>query len=393
MAAPSSLPAPVDAVRLSRAKSRRAGRVAARRILHQESNLKRVRACGRYPSSDELVGVKVSEVPGGLVAGYCGVALCGMTWVCPVCSARIAAKRQQEIADAARKWQDTGGAVTMVTLTMRHASVQRLADLWGALNGAWSNATSGRAWQAERERYGVAGWCRVVEATHGDNGWHVHVHAALFTDGASRWDPQELGSLMFSRWRDKLVSQGMRAPLEGSGGLHVRTWAGRVEVLGEYFAKAVYEPDDRANAIGMEVARGDLKDGRISGHRTPFRILRDIAKNGDAADLALWHEWEKASHGRCQLTWSKGFRARLLADAPELTDEEIVEQDEGGVKVVSLPRGSWRTIERDPALSAWVLELAEQDLSGGVLRAGLDDKGIAWEWPKWVAALRRVEHR
>jgi hypothetical protein len=73
---------------------------------------------------------------------------------------------------------------------------------------------------------------------------------------------------------------------------------------------------------GLEVARGDLKAGRL-GSVTPFEILDYFARTGDADALELWNRYEVVSKHRQCITWSKGLRRRLLPDEEdELTDEE-----------------------------------------------------------------------
>jgi len=106
----------------------------------------------------------------------------------------------------------------------------------------------------------------------------------------------------------------------------------------------------------LEVARGDLKDARM-GNRTPFAVLRGLVEVHHTGDLgptrtlrdvrrdeALWAEWERGSKGRRQIAWTPGLRAELLADEPELTDEQIAEQDQGGEDVALIDAETFRTI-------------------------------------------------
>lgn len=54
-------------------------------------------------------------------------------------------------------------------------------------------------------------------------------------------------------------------------------------------------------------------------------MLSNALETGEAADVHGWWEWERASHGRRQIAWSKGLRewANL---GKEQTDEEIAEE-------------------------------------------------------------------
>ena len=377
-------------------RDRRAERYGARYLLWKESALPRVQGCGR-----------ASMLPGGLVAvkaqgaglerraGYGGLTSCGSVWCCPVCAAKIAGERQDEIASAVREWQARGHTVAMVTLTNRHRRGQSLRSLWDGNTKAWHAVTSGGSWRREQGRYDVQGWCRVVEVTVGANGWHVHVHALLFLRGDCRVDPRGLGAQMFGRWADALDKAGLAAPLMHLGGLDVRVLGGDVSVLGAYFAKAVYRgsaDDGEAARLAMEIARGDLKDARL-GNRTPFRVLRDIELHGDADDLATWHEWERTSKGRRQLTWSKGLRADLLAGVVERTDEEVADADDvRGEPVLYVKANAWRWAAWEGAA---LLVVAESDDTGNNLRAVLRARGWGWLEPSAVldAAAAEVAQR
>ena len=151
-------------------RDRRGERYGARYLLWRESSLPRVQGCGR-----------ASMLPGGVVsvkgqgagverrAGFGGLTSCGSVWCCPVCAAKIAGERQDEIAAAVRAWQAVGGTVAMVTLTNRHRRGQSLRSLWDGNTKGWHAVTSGASWVRNCERYGVVGWLRVVEVTVGLN--------------------------------------------------------------------------------------------------------------------------------------------------------------------------------------------------------------------------------
>lgn len=247
----------------------------------------------------------------------------------------------------------------MVTLTMRHRRGQRLADLWDALSYAWGRVTSGRAWVNDCETFGAViprkiktgkkagqidnspriGFARVVETTHGKKGWHVHVHALLFVKAdVSASGLAALADSMYGRWAVALVERGLTSPVPEHG-VDVRVVTdGDGGALGRYFSKNVFTADK----AGFEIAGGGNKIAH-RGNRTPFQILADILAVGDADDLAIWHEWEEASHNRRQLTWSAGLR-EFLALADEKTDEEIAEEELGGDVVLMLTAPEYAVI-------------------------------------------------
>ena len=48
---------------------------------------------------------------------------------------------------------------------------------------------------------------------------------------------------------------------------------------------------------------------------------------------------DEVMHGKAQLFWSQGLRARLLPESEELTDEEIVEGEDGVEELVAVIPG------------------------------------------------------
>lgn len=300
-------------------------------------------------------------------AGTAGLQSCGSVWSCPVCARKISARRGQDVGGVLSAVQDANGSAAMVTLTMRHRKGMRLSVLWAALSAAWAAATSGGAWQREKEQFGVLGWLRTVEATHGENGWHIHVHAVMAFDSPMSAEMMEqLGIRMFNRWARALARKKLSAVAE-SGGLDVRPvamTADSVERIGEYMSKIAYE-----------VTSPSTKDGRY-GNRSPFAILRDALATSLADDAELWLEWEKASHGKRQLTWSQGLRdwARL---GREQTDEEIVAEDHGGRDLFVICPEDW------PRIAHVQYELLDAVEVGGMLGGirWLQAHGIRWWCP------------
>lgn len=380
--------------------ARRRLRFNARRFLGFQSTLRRVRYCGRDAvkgvSGMEGVTVMASGTGTGRRAGLGQVQHCGSVWSCPVCSHKINAVRAAEIADAVIAWHAAGNRIVFLTLTMRHNSSQSLDDLWtNGVSAAWGRATSGRPWLTDQETYGTPvsrvvksgkkagqtvtnmriGFARVVETTHGGNGWHVHVHALLFVRGDITGDEAfALGDSMFERWSDALVAAGFDAPTPVHG-VDVRLCGpADSHAVAKYFAKNSYG-QDKAGKLGWEAAGGTGKSGsKKYGNRTPFEVLRDASAAGPADangelndDMAIWWEWETASKGKRQLTWSPWLRAMLFPEV-EKTDEEIAnELLERGEVVLRLRDAQWKAIE--PEVES-LLDAVESD----------DDMTAAYAW-------------
>lgn len=167
-------------------RSARDDRWAALGWLWDHSTLARVRACRRTVTDSEA-GVRLRRNSDGS-ASWSGLQSCGSTWACPTCSEGIQSGRQADVAAALAAARALGLVVAFVTFTVRHQRHQSLAEVWDGVSDAWRLATSGdpRAWSADRDRFGVVGYCRLWETTHGSKGWHVHAHALVFLDPTGR---------------------------------------------------------------------------------------------------------------------------------------------------------------------------------------------------------------
>jgi hypothetical protein len=341
-----------------------------RRRLWELSSLERVRACGRVARTPDGGAVlRLSGEEGQRTGGFAGLVSCGSPWACPTCARKIGARRAQEIRDLVDAVHAAGGACALITLTLRHHRRQPLVDLWTALNAAWSRVTSARRYRAECEQHGVEGWVRAVEVTRGEgSGWHPHAHLLVILDGPiSQERLDELAGAWHDRFARALARRGHES-LADHGGLDARLVQaddGAGGALGTYLSK-----------IAREVTGGMIKDGR-RGSRSPFAILRDGLATGLADDLEAWWEFERASHGRRQVTWSRGIRDRYRLAAEE-TDAEIAEHDLGGEDVLVLPGETWRAV-RDAA--EVLLAVAEDEGPAGAAR-WLRARGLVWTWAR-----------
>jgi hypothetical protein len=412
----------------------RTARLSALYLQWDESSLTSPRLCGKFPRNDTSghVQIKASGSGADRRAGISGLMTCGSVWACPSCSHTIAASRAGEVTAAIEAWQAQGDGyrVALATLTLRHRDTQKLAYIWSVLGYGWEKVTSGRGWLADGARYGSvvptvpktgrnAGvmqfeqripFVRVVEATFGRNGWHLHIHSVLFLgpgqDGgpATDADCARLQGSMYQRWSSAVAKDwcrdcktrtfmhkgeprvcprtgrycrdarlpGMSAPSRARGvDVKLVDPAAATQVLGDYFTKAVYSGPQSA---GFEATMGQHKQPK-NGNRTPFAVLADVAANGEVVDLELWHEWEQASKGRRQLTWSDGLRDFLGLDV-ERTDQELAEDDSlDGEVLVELDTGQWSTVRRRQHL---LRDAAEVDDTGLALYALLADLLPLW---------------
>ena len=341
--------------------------------------MSRVRSCGRYSTEDDgSVGIKITpNADGSNVSGFRGVTTCGSVWACPVCSAKIAAHRAGELSQAIQSYTENGQSVYLLTLTMRHHAGQSLDSCWSALSYGWNAANSGKKWQTDKEMFGVDGYNRVTEVTHGKNGWHVHAHVVLFFDREIGIESvRHIAHGMYGRWEKALRRKGFDAVEEHA--LDVRK---ADEWVSDYLAKTTYAEDPQLQAateayaeakeasakrLAAEAAMGVFKEAR-RGNRTPFKILDSIIAGQQigadtSEDQRLWREWEQSSKGRRQMIWSRGLRDRVgLND--ELDDEAVVEEDElQGDVVAWMPKATWNTVKWE---AEFLLQAFDQSIQDG----------------------------
>ena len=347
--------------RVGRRRGKRRERHVLRSKLRGLTTLGRVRKCGHTSVNGEGSGpgLRLTETKTGNVAGFSGLATCGSVWACPVCAAKIATRRAEDLADVMRYGLERGCSASMVTLTIRHHRGQSLRECWAAVTAGWRAVTTGKQWTTDADGAGLVGWVRAVEVTQGKNGWHVHVHALLIWDSTLPDEEADIiGQRMWQRWTRAVRRKGFDSLLRSADGKRVGVDVRKASLdpaaqggtgLHEYFTK-----------LAHEVTGGQAKLAQGQG-RTPFQLL-DRAVLGLADDVELWHEWESASKGRRQMEWSRGRRdLRAWAGlGDEETDEEIAGAELDGPDLLLLYPESWQTLRQSPEQVCDLFDAAER---------------------------------
>lgn len=322
-------------------------------------------------------GVAVHQGPDG-TSHLSGTETCGSIWACPVCSAKIRNHRAEEIAKALAGHISAGGGALLVTLTLPHQAGDALRRTVELVSSGFREINSGRAYKDDHDTFGILGHIRAFEVTHGVNGWHPHLHVILATERrATRDVAGAIEARWQARWDRWLVGNGWPASLAGIG-VRVDRVRRDAAAAGAYLAK-LQEGDKLDRSVGNEVARADLKGGRLDS-RVPFEILADFGSDGNAADLELWQEFQLATKGRSAIRWSQGLRAALLPEDEELTDEEIAAAEVGGDIVALLAPWLHRAIAGRPYGEAFLHVASEQGGYDGIRRyvraLGFDTRGV-----------------
>lgn len=295
--------------------------------------------CNRFLGGlDDQVTIRKGETG----SYFSGLVQCGSVWHCPVCAAKIAERRREQLELAVTTCQDQGGSNAMLTLTFPHTRADELDATLKLFVKALAKFRESRAYKAACKRVGLVGHVRALEVTWGaENGWHPHCHELLFfpspvLPGALL----ELKAALLVAWKAACALVGLPEP-DDKHGLDVRDALSAGAYLSKFGIERKWGP-------GAELARSHVKVGR--GQRfTPWDLLaesydaRMIRKEADRFGH-LWLEYAKAFHARRQLHWSKGLKA--LYAVPDLTDEELVQAEEKGTEetVTVIDFRTWREL-------------------------------------------------
>lgn len=295
-----------------------------------------------------------------------------------MCAAKIRAHRADEVARGLSTHIARGGGALLVTLTLPHQAGDALRKTIALVSDGFRSVNAGRGYADDRAAFGILGHIRAFEVTHGDHGWHPHLHVVVALDRpATRDSADALQARWQARWDRWLTRSGWAASIAGIG-VRVDRVRRDAAAVGSYLAK-LQEGERLDRSVGNEVARADLKGGR-RGSRVPFEILADFGSDGNAHDLQLWQEFQLATRGRSAIRWSKGLRGLLLDDEDELSDEEIAAAEVGAAEIARLVPGLYRRIAARPYGEAMLHVAAEQGGITGIVRfvraLGLDVAGV-----------------
>ena len=338
-----------------RRQRRKAAARAQKLIASQCSDLPeaaRIVQCGR--ASYSTSGVVLKRSAEGLVYPS-GVVTCGSPWSCLRCSYKIRAKRARHIAMAVAAHVAQGGGVLFGTFTMSHDRGEELDGLWTILSQGWAFMTAGRQWVDFRNQFGLVGWVKSVEVTHGANGWHPHVHVLFFIDAPMNDfdrgdDYQHFRRSLRSRWIRWFDRKHNRNVSQEFGTRFDPVKADESDVIGIYCTK-----------VGYELAMADSKIGRTEGQRHPFAIAHDAANYGDKADVMLLREWVLGSKRKKSIHWSGDQVKAYVAAEVDKTDAELAQEEQVGDKsLLVVERDLWqRLISRTDGARSDFLQLFE----------------------------------
>lgn len=308
-------------------------------------------SCGRYPVPGEQVRL-VRGVEGG--HGFSGVQRCGVGWVCPVCRLHISNVRQAEVTHGVERALEHGFYVTLVTVTAYHTRDDDLGELWPRFRKAVSQMLSTRRGRAWREAVGYIGRITGNEVTWGEaSGWHPHQHLLFITR-----HPISEPSL----WRLWEATAALRELVVNRGAFDVkRVDGGRLTT--SHVARYVTKP---GWGVAAELAASGEKLA-MTGRYSPFELLAEVERSGDADLADRFREYVEASQGVALLRWSQGLRAALGVTTESVSDEEAANETEADTTVVYVfERSEWLDVVAAGARLE-LLRVADRDGVRGVV--------------------------
>jgi hypothetical protein len=256
-----------------------------------------------------------------LVAHVTGIRRCGSPWACPVCAPVVRERRALEIDRGLSAHLAGGGGAVFVTLTLRHHRGDELGPRLALVSEALHECLKGAAWKRRAARLEYLGAIRATEVTWSEaNGWHPHVHAVLLLDrpiGDAEAD--DLRAWLLGRWGGVCERRGF-GTLSAAHGVDVQVVRSAPELAG-YLTKV-----DGGWGAGHELARGDVKAGRVHG-LVPAQLLGEFIETGEVRFKLLWQEYERATFGKRAIVWSAGLRRRLLGEEVEESDEALASSE------------------------------------------------------------------
>lgn len=299
-------------------------------------------------------------------AFYGGLMICGSVWICPVCAAKISERRRAELKQAVSSHRDSGGNLTMLTLTFSHFKSDRLEDSLKSLGQAVLKFRSGKRYDGLRKELGLFGSVRAMEITYGKNGWHPHFHILNFheyeIEGCER---EEYESRFYDLWSAACEKYGLRCSKEHGVKLGDATEA-------EYYIGKWGDLIEKKWQIDSEMSKSHVKKGREEG-LTPFDFLRRIVEDGDLEFESQFREYAGAMKGKQQLKWSRGLKERFAIN--DKTDEEIAESKEEPADLLGgLTWQDWRYIIQNDYRAKLLDYIELYGFEKALQKIGLDKK-------------------
>ena len=310
---------------------------------------------------------------------YSGLCTCGGVWVCPVCAAKVQARRTLEIQDLFQwAYKVMRKQIAMVTLTYPHALGDVLADSLEKHAEALVifRKYNNTKFKKFKDGIGYEGLVRSLEITHGSNGWHPHTHELWVMDYFEENKEREnyIYEFILDRWEHACRKVGLltddKVDAFRKHAVHIVFRAKD----SDYITKQNGD-NDKTWGADKEVATANSKIGKSNG-KAPFQIL--LESENSKKYRSLFIEYALAMKGKAQLFWTPGLKGKVGVE--EKTDEELAEEIRDTADLLAvLERPHWVCVVKNKA-RAQILDLAENKGIDGLI-AWFADFGLVLDKP------------
>ena len=302
----------------------------------------RIAKCGKWTLPRQKT--KIYKHKDTNKAFYGGLEVCSNVWICPVCAAKIAERRREELVRGREQAAKLGYQMVMLTLTAPHYLNDDVGDLLRGLRESLNKVFKDRSGRNFINRFQILGRIRALEVTWSENnGFHPHFHILLFVPtGYSAKDFKDMEDTFFPLWKGACEARGLGSPSRKHG---ISVDAG--EQVAEYVSKWGLED---------EMTKAHIK--RSNKGFSMFDLVRAYQETGDDKYKRVFMVFYRAFKRQQQLVWSKGLKDKLLIE--DKTDEELnAEETEQAVEFKEFTRDEWKAVRVSNSM-AYMLDLAEQ---------------------------------
>ncbi len=284
-----------------------------------------------FCQSDREDMIAIYQTEHSVVRG--GIQSCGKAWTCPVCGAKIAVRRNEEVKQILKKAHKMRKNVFLLTLTAPHYKDDQINSLTHRIQKAYKDLRNSRCWRNIAKNYILFGTIRALETTLGGiNGAHNHFHIILIFDMQITKATQEIIRMQILKgWMDACLKNNLLDILNKKQCDDFTKNAVNIkkDFDPEYIAKqglewqqemqvfANWTASEELTLSHMRKTAGAAKTISDTGSYTPFGFVAHIAiraARGEysmtelAEDCETFIAYAYAMHGRSQIQFSPGLR-------------------------------------------------------------------------------------
>ena len=262
--------------------------------------------------------------PDGHHAYLTGLQMCGLRWVCPICTARRAMQDRQTVNDGLAAARAKGLYPVMITLTTRHHVGEAAEDVLRGIMQAEQKLKRLKVWTRLK---GVSvGYVRVLEWTYGEHGHHPHFHMILLVRAESEDDAIAQAETLRGAYMRQLEKAGR-------DGESPAAWEHSFHAQGAAAAEGYITKWGAAEELTGSLAKDGGRDSL-----TPWQLLRLArtapARGGRTVDqeraryASIWWQIITATKGKAQLYKSEGWTDLVEAWRAEQPEAEPAPEPE-----------------------------------------------------------------